>query len=102
MPKEKVEGEQGPNLINVVGDAGNQLMAFRWIEDIEEIRRLIKETNLKTIKEYTEKPKEKLELFFPGVCEKYDSLVAELNDPNLSYERFKEIMKEVWNITHIK
>ena len=90
------------NLPSIISDAGNQLFAFRNLDDIEQIKELIKEADLKTLEQYTSLPREKLEFLDHGICDKYDSLIFELKNPNLTYERFEEIMKESWNLTHFK
>lgn len=105
-PKENKTGEDlletQMNLPSVINNAGNQFNAFRNFDDIEQIKKLIKEADLKTLEQYTSLTRGKLDFLDSGMCDKYDSLILELKNPNLTYERFNEIMKEAWNLTHFK
>lgn len=87
---------------NLIADSANQLMGYGYFEKdgIEKIRELITRNDLITIEEYTKKTTEELEKAKPGVCKKYNSLVEEIKNPSLTMERLKEIMKEVFEITH--
>lgn len=88
-----------PSLIN---DSVNQLIVFkRFIGlGIDEIKEVIKEAEFKTLEEYTGKTTKELNAVQPGVCEKYNSLIKEIQNPDLTFERFKEIMDESWAIAH--
>ena len=37
----------------------------------------------------------------PGVCEKYNDLVNQLKNPDLTYENFQKITKEAWQVTRV-
>lgn len=78
-----------------IQDAGNQLMQFRYFQDIEQIRKLVAGTDFKTLEEYVGKTTTELESVKPGVCVRYNELIAELKNPSLSLERFEEMIKEM-------
>ncbi len=99
MPKEKIEGFM--SIRSVINDSANQLMAFKFFDDITEIRKYIAEAKLKTLEEYTNKKKIELEKIKPGVCEKYNDLVNQLKNPDLTYENFQKITKEAWQVTRV-
>jgi len=89
---------------DIIIDSLNQLIAFkRFIGlGINEIKEVIKEAELKTLEEYTNKTTEELNAVQSGVCGKYNSLIKEIKNPDLTLERFKEIMDESWVIAHPK
>jgi len=89
---------------HIIVDACNQ---FTWFElykkrNIEEIKQVILEANLKTLEGYlTEKFGdihqtiiEKVKQDNPGVFHKYNSLIERLKSPNLNYEEYLKILEE--------
>lgn len=82
-----------------IQDAANQLIQFGLFKDIEQVKKLVAETNLKTLEEYTNKTTAELELVKPGVCARYNELIVELKNPDLSFERFKGMIEEMAVIT---
>ncbi|MFA6586183.1 MAG: hypothetical protein WCS86_03430 [Candidatus Paceibacterota bacterium] len=99
MPKEKMS-EPGSTKLKIE-DSGNQFIMFKFFDDIVDIRKRILGANLKTLEEYTGKTREELEKVKPGVCVNYDSLIKEFKDPNLTYERFRQILDESWIVTRV-
>lgn len=81
-----------------IEDAANQLMHFRMLPDIERAKNEIQKANLRSLEEYTGKTTQELNKAKPGVCEKYNALVEQFKDPNITLERIKELSQEVWNV----
>ncbi|MDO8565607.1 MAG: hypothetical protein Q7S04_00285 [Candidatus Moranbacteria bacterium] len=81
-----------------VEDAGNQLTQFSYFTDIDQIRKLIEETNFSTLEEYLGKSTAELDSVKPGICAKYNSLIVELKNPDLSFENFQAIMKKTFEL----
>ena len=105
--------ESGKNKINErmagiqdsIKDSVVQLMCFKMEGirlGIDEIKKIISETELKTLQEYTGRTTEELNAVQPGICEKYNLLIKDIKDPNLNVGRFVQIMEEAWSIAHSK
>jgi len=89
---------------DLIIDSVNQLVCFNRFVDsgIKEIRKQISEAKFKTLEEYTGKTTEELNAVQSGVCEKYNSLIKEIKNPDLTFAKFSEIMEEAWAIAHPK
>ena len=96
-PKNNLE-----NLTAKLQDSCNQVYGFKFSGDAEAVKKLVPKAELKTLEDYTEESRETLEAKWPGVCDKYDALIEELKGGNFDDERWQEILKEVWAITHPK
>lgn len=94
------EGIQFNNNLERIEDACNQLYCFHSFENLDKIKELIKQEDLQNLEVYTKKTREELEKAKPGVVDKYNALVVKLRESNFTFEEFKELMKEVWRVTH--
>lgn len=81
-----------------IQDSNIQFTQLFEVFGIDKIKEIIK--NLKTLEDYTALSKEELEKVKPDICNKYNSLIKELQKEDLTIEKLKEIKKEVWNLTH--
>jgi hypothetical protein len=81
-----------------IEDSINQFIAFPLFRDITEIKRLILETDFKSLEEYTGKTREELETFKIGVCDAYDGIIPKLQDPDLTLEKLDDLKKEMMAI----
>lgn len=84
-----------------IEDSVMQVMQFKFFTDINQIKKLISETQFKTLEEYTGKTFAELNKVKPGVCEAYDALIVEFQNPDLTMERFTNILDEVYKVTRL-
>jgi hypothetical protein len=100
----KPERAPGSELKEEVIRAGEQFKQFQAItamNRIEVVREFIMDAELQTLEEYTGVTAEALDAEMPGVREKYNALVRTLQDPNLTIERFKNIvLLEASDVVH--
>lgn len=78
---------------------------FHKDEDITEIREIIKNTPefyLKDLETVTGKSRHELEKVQLGICDKYNTLINELKNPDLEYEDFIRIINEGKKLTSLK
>ena len=85
---------------SIINDAGVQFSGLNFFPDIDTIKKKIGEYPLETLEEFTGKSTEELNKMKPNICEKYNALIEELKSLDFTHERFKEIMKEAFEITH--
>ncbi len=83
-----------------INDSANQFGAFKYFKNEQEIKDLIKENPLVSLEDYLSKTTEEIDKEKPGICEKYNDFVKEFMDPNISYDRIKYIINEVFKLTH--
>lgn len=76
-------------------DAGNQFNILGYLTDFTAIKTLISQNKFVNLEEHTGKTREELEAHSPGICDAYNTWVAQITDPNLTEERFKLTMEEV-------
>jgi hypothetical protein len=77
-----------------IQDAGNQFVGFSFVKDFAQVKQLIGETKFKTLEEYTGRTTDELDAVRPGVCARYNKLVSDLQNPELTSEQLQAIMKE--------
>ncbi len=83
---------------DLIVDAGNQLTQFSFLPDFEMTKARIKETSFKTLEDYTGKTREELEKHRLGVCDAYNGWVKDIQDPNLTEEKFTLLMEEAFTL----
>jgi len=104
MHMKQPEGPQSANNLferteAKIQDAANQIIAFRFFGDFEHTKKLIAETEFKTLEEYTDRTTADLEKVKTGVCGEYNALIMEIQSPNLTREEFDRIVKKVCEVT---
>jgi hypothetical protein len=95
--------EKGPenndSIKNLIVDANNQVSQFQFFS-AEEAKIRLSEYDFKTLEMYTEKTYEEIEREFPGMCNRYNSLIEEFKNGEFDEVRFREIIQEVGDLTH--
>lgn len=99
--------ENGPNnrLVEIwrnLSDSANQFNAYKFFTNVEDVKEALANVELQTLEDYTGNSRADLEFLSPGVCDSYNTLVDELKRSEFNYERFQEILKEIWEIAHAK
>jgi len=86
---------------NKIQDSANQLVCFWLFDDINKVKENIKQIEFKTLEDYTHLTTEELESYREGICDKYNALILEIQEPDLTMKRLKKIMKETFALTRI-
>ncbi len=90
-------------LQSILSEAKNQIVPFGLMlenedNDINFIREIIKESDIRNIEEFLNLSKEEINES-PELCDEYNKLVKEINDPDISVEKIKEIVDKVKELT---
>lgn len=68
---------------------------------IEDLRKIISESELKNIEEFSGKNKTELEKVKTGIVDLYNSLIQKIQDPNLSLEELKSIVQKAESLMKV-
>jgi len=80
-------------------DANGQISQFQFYE-AEQVKEILRNTQLKSLEEYTGRTTEEIEQISPYVSAVYNDLIKELKEGLFDDSRLKEIIQEASDVTH--
>ncbi|HTH93023.1 MAG TPA: hypothetical protein VL576_00895 [Candidatus Paceibacterota bacterium] len=91
--------DQEKILLQKIQEARSYIIQFKFLKTIEDVKEAVIDADLSTLEARTGESAETLDGVIPHITEDYNTLVHDLLNPDLTYERFQEIMKEGANLT---
>ncbi len=83
-----------------IQDSCNQIYAYKFIDDVDEVKKQLSGADLKTLEAYTGETKGSIDSLWPNICDEYNALIEEFKQGQFDEKRMKEIFSEAWDVTH--